>query len=137
MNLKRNLLLMILGCVFCLPIQARNSHEYWARVMDAIVYVESRGMQNATSGEFVGPMQIGPVLVEECNTILSERKSNVRYSLQDRYSLYKCKEMFILIQEKYNPTKNLEHAIRIWNGGPKYNLKSTNSYYKKVLAAMK
>lgn len=137
MNLKRNILILILGCVSCFPVQARNSHEYWARVIDAIIHVESKGDQNAVCGSYVGPMQIAPILVQECNSILEERKSNARYTLDDRYNIYKCKEMFILIQDKYNPTKNLEYAIRLWNGGPKYNVKSTNSYYKKVLAAMR
>lgn len=136
MILKRNLLILILGIVYCLPSHA-NSHEYWARVIDAIVHVESRGNHKAVSGSYVGPMQIAPILVEECNLILSERNSTTRYTLDDRFNLYKCKEMFILIQEKYNPTKNVEWAIRAWNGGPRFKMKSTNSYYRKVLAAMK
>lgn len=136
MNIKRNVIILFLGLVFCQPMQA-NSHEYWSKVINAIIHVESKGDVNAISGSYVGPMQIAPILVEECNQILSEKKSQLRYTLDDRYNVYKCKEMFILFQEKYNPTKNVEWAIRAWNGGPKFKIKSTNSYYQKVLAAMK
>jgi hypothetical protein len=45
--------------------------------------------------------------------------------------------MFLLIQKYYNPENDVEKAIRLWNGGVKYRLKSTNRYYKKVLAQMK
>lgn len=136
MNIKRNVIILFLGLVFCQPMHA-NSHEYWSKVINAIIHVESKGDVNAISGSYVGPMQIAPILVEECNQILSEKKSQLRYTLDDRYNVYKCKEMFILFQEKYNPTKNVEWAIRAWNGGPKFKIKSTNSYYQKVLAAMK
>ena len=136
MNIKRNVIILFLGLVFCQPLH-ENPHEYWSNVINAIIHVESKGDVNAISGSYVGPMQIAPILVEECNQILSEKKSQLRYTLDDRFNIYKCKEMFILFQEKYNPTKNVEWAIRAWNGGPKFKIKSTNSYYKKVLAAMK
>ena len=41
--------------------------------------------------------------------------------------------MFIMIQEHYNPSHNVEKAIRLWNGGQNYSLKKTNGYYKKVM----
>jgi hypothetical protein len=82
-------------------------------------------------------MQITPVLVKECNDILKKQKSNKRYTLDDRYSVEKSKEMFLLIQKYFNPENNVEKAIRSWNGGIKYSVKATNKYYKKVLARMK
>ncbi len=105
--------------------------------MDAIIQVESEGNPNAVSGNSVGAMQITPILVKDCNEILKKQESKKRYTMADRYSVAKSKEMFLLIQKYYNPENNIEKAIRLWNGGIKYRKKATNRYYKKVLAKMK
>ena len=109
----------------------------WNPVMDAIILVESEGNPRAVSGNSVGAMQITPIFVKECNNVLKKLKSDKRYTLDDRYSVEKSKEMFLLIQKYYNPENNVEKAIRSWNGGIKYSVKATNKYYKKVLARMK
>ena len=109
----------------------------WNPVMDAIIQVESEGNPNAVSGNSVGAMQITPILVKDCNEILKKQESKKRYTMADRYSVAKSKEMFLLIQKYYNPENNIEKAIRLWNGGVKYTKKATNRYYKKVLAKMK
>ncbi len=121
-----------------------ESHAYksksgfnWNPVMEAIIQVESEGNPNAVSGNSVGVMQITPILVKDCNQILKKKKSKKRYTMTDRYSVAKSKEMFLLIQNYYNPEKNLEKAIRLWNGGVKYSIRATNGYYKKVLAQLK
>ena len=109
----------------------------WNPVMDAIIQVESEGNPNAVSGKSVGAMQITPILVKDCNDILKRQKSKKRYTMDDRYSVAKSKEMFLIIQKYYNPENNIEKAIRLWNGGVKYTTRATNRYYKKVLAKMK
>jgi hypothetical protein len=114
----------------------KKSSFDWNPVMDAIIQVESEGNPRAVSGNSVGVMQITPVLVKECNNILQKQKSNKRYTLDDRYSVEKSKEMFLLIQKYFNPENNVEKAIRSWNGGMKYSIRATNKYYKKVLARM-
>ena len=105
--------------------------------MDAIIQVESEGNPNAVSGNSVGVMQITPILVKDCNDILTKQKSKKRYTMADRYSVAKSKEMFLIIQKYYNPENDIEKAIRLWNGGVKYTTRATNRYYKKVLAKMK
>lgn len=110
--------------------------SYWSDVMNAIIQVESGGNSKAVNGQYVGAMQIAPVLVKECNNILQRRGFNKRYTLADRYSINKSKEMFLLIQSHYNPTNNIEKGIRIWNGGCNYRVKSTNGYYRKVMRKM-
>ena len=115
----------------------KKSGVNWNPVMDAIIQVESEGNPKAVSGNSVGAMQITPILVEDCNIILKKQKSKKRYTLADRYSVSKSKEMFLIIQKYYNPESDIEKAIRLWNGGVKYTLKATNRYYKKVLAQMK
>ena len=115
----------------------KTSDIDWNPVMDAIIQVESEGNPNAVSGNSVGAMQITPILVKDCNDILKRQKSKKRYTMDDRYSVAKSKEMFLIIQKYYNPENNIEKAIRLWNGGVKYTTRATNRYYKKVLAQMK
>ena len=82
-------------------------------------------------------MQITPILVKDCNEILKKQKSKKRFTMADRYSIAKSKEMFLLIQSYYNRENSIEKAIRSWNGGVKYSVRATNKYYKKVMAKMK
>lgn len=123
--------------------QEKNSTENavkkfdWEPLMKAIIYVESGGNPRAIGGNSVGILQITPVCVKQCNILLQRKGSKKRYTLNDRYNIEKSKEMFIMIQEEYNPEHNIEKAIRMWNGGPGYKIKSTNGYYKKVMARYK
>jgi len=117
--------------------KAKMSGFNWNPVMDAIIQVESGGNTKAVSGNSVGAMQITPILVKECNIILQKRKSNKRYSMDDRYNVAKSKEMFMLFQSYHNPQNNVEKAIRTWNGGPKYSVRATNRYFKKVMSILK
>ncbi len=109
----------------------------WSAVMEAIILVESEGNPRAVSGNSVGAMQITPILVRECNNILKARGSEKRFTLADRYSVSKSKEMFLLIQSHHNPQNNVEKAIRSWNGGMRYSKRATNGYYAKVMRRMK
>ncbi len=109
----------------------------WSPVMEAIIQVESEGKERAVSGNSVGAMQITPIMVKECNDILKERKSARRFTLNDRYSVEKSKEMFLLIQSHHNKQNNVEKAIRSWNGGPRYSVKATNRYFAKVMRHLK
>ena len=115
----------------------KSSGVNWNPVMDAIIQVESEGNPKAVSGNSVGAMQITPILVKDCNEILKKQKSKKRFTMADRYSVAKSKEMFLLIQSHYNPENSIEKAIRSWNGGVKYSIRATNRYYKKVMAMMK
>ena len=115
----------------------KTSGVNWNPVMDAIIQVESEGNPKAVSGNSVGAMQITPILVKDCNDILKKQKSKKRYTMADRYSVAKSKEMFLLIQSHYNPENSIEKAIRSWNGGVRYSVRATNKYYQKVMAKMK
>ena len=109
----------------------------WNPVMEAIIHVESRGDAKAVSGNSCGAMQITPILVRECNNILKKRKSKKRFTMQDRFSVQKSKEMFLLYQSYFNPKNNVEKAIRSWNGGMNYSVKRTQRYYNKVMANLR
>lgn len=118
-------------------VERKNSGFNWEPVMEAIIQVESEGNAKAVSGNSCGAMQITPILVRECNDILKKRNSKKRYSLNDRFSVAKSKEMFLLIQSHFNPTNNVEKAIRSWNGGMRYSVKRTQRYYNKVMKNLK
>ena len=112
----------------------RSSRMDWEPVMRAIIQVESNGKSDAKNGNQCGAMQITPILVKECNQILKSRNSKKRYTLADRFDVRKSKEMFLLIQSHHNPTNNVEHAIRSWNGGQNYSIRATQRYYEKVMS---
>ena len=116
---------------------SKTSSVNWNPVMDAIIQVESEGNPNAVSGNSVGAMQITPILVRDCNDILKRRKSSKRFTMADRYSVAKSKEMFLLIQSYYNRENSIEKAIRSWNGGVRYSVRATERYYQKVMRKMK
>ena len=120
---------------FFLEANARNNGTKfnWEPIMDAIIQVESEGNSRAISGKSCGAMQITPILVEDCNSILKKRGIKKRYTLNDRFSEKKSKEMFVLIMSHYNPSNNVERAIRLWNGGVNYTKRGTQGYYNKVM----
>ena len=136
MILRKSVLLTICILFSVSALAAGNRKTDWSHVIEAIIHVESRGDVNAKCGKYAGAMQIAPIVVKECNIILQERNVRTRYTLSDRYDLKKAKEMFRLFQEKYNPTNDVEYAIRLWNGGPRFNKKATNGYFNRVVAAM-
>jgi len=131
------LVMIVSMSLMVLMIQAKASGIDWNPVMDAIIQVESEGNPKAVSGNSVGAMQITPILVRDCNIILQKKKSKKRFTQNDRYSVEKSKEMFLLIQSYYNPRNSIEKAIRLWNGGVHYSVRATNRYYRKVMDKMK
>ena len=133
----KKLLLIVSMSLIANMLHAKASSFNWNPVMDAIIQVESEGNPRAVSGNSVGVMQITPILVEDCNQILKRQKSKKRYTLADRYSVEKSKEMFLLIQKYYNPTNSIEKAIRSWNGGVNYSVRATNRYFQKVMNILK
>lgn len=130
-------LLVLVPSVASAEDNIQASDFNWEPVMEAIIQVESSGNPNARSGSSCGAMQITPILVKECNQILKRKKSKKRFTLRDRFSVAKSKEMFLLIQSYFNPGNNIEKAIRSWNGGMNYSLKRTQRYFDKVMKAMK
>ena len=133
----KKILMIVSMSLTVLLLNAKTKGFDWNPVMDAIIQVESEGNPNAVSGNSVGAMQITPILVKDCNQILQQKKSKKRYTLADRYSVEKSKEMFLLFQSHYNPMNSIEKAIRSWNGGVFYSVRATNRYYKKVMNKMK
>jgi hypothetical protein len=133
----RQKLIILVMLMLPISISAQEGKFDWNPVMDAIIQVESKGNPKAISKDCVGVLQIRPVLVQDVNEFLRIKKSKKRFTLKDRLSVKKSKEMFTLYQKRYNPTNNVEKAIRLWNGGCGYSVTKTEKYYRKVLNKMK
>ena len=103
-------------------------------LIDAIIYVESRGDINAHNikEDAVGCLQIRPIMLREVNRLLGYNK----YKLADRWNKEKSIEMFNVIKEHTkNPTN--EKLARNWNGGWNgYKKQSTLKYWYKVKAQL-
>ena len=99
-------------------------------LIDAIIYVESRGDTNAHNiqEDAVGCLQIRPIMLREVNRLLGYDK----YELMDRWNKTKSIEMFEIIRQNTpNPTDEI--LARNWNGGWNgYKKQSTLKYWNKV-----
>jgi hypothetical protein len=126
---------LLLSFIIAASAAAQEIQYNWMPIINAIAYIESGFDEKivSKSGTYVGYLQIGPSMVTECNSILKAKGINKRYTLEDRKDKGKSIEMFILVQEKYNPEHNVEKAIRLWNGGPGYSVKTTTGYYNRVM----
>ena len=133
-------LILIISVVFSFFNYNCLSQDFnWNKVVEAIIYVESKGNDNAVSkdGTCVGPMQIKKIVVDDCNEYCKIIGSNKRFTYNDRFNREKSIEMFILIQKRYNKSNDIEKAIRIWNGGCNYKKEKTEKYYKLVMEKYK
>ena len=136
--MKRTLIKALLTLTFMIcglesVAQSTPTENRWDNLIKAISAVESKGNPRAVSGKHVGILQISPIVVDECNRINKLKKNVKRYTYGDRYSKKKSIEMFWIIQNFYNKERNLEKAIRLWNGGSGYTRAGTQKYYNKVI----
>ena len=131
----RKIILICIMLSSVIAINAKKDSSYdWTRVINAIAEVESEGSPKVkNSAGCVGLLQITKICVRQCNIWLKQEKSKKRYTYNDRLDPEKSKEMFILTQKHLNPKNDIEHAIRLWNGGRNYKKRKTDGYYKKVM----
>ncbi len=146
------LLLLAFGCIKPTEkvkertiISVANTDDYnyskWDTLVDAIIYVESRGNDSAVgdNGKAVGCLQIHPIMVREVNRLLAKYDIPTTYTLEDRYSREKSIEMFNIVSEEYYCCEDYtfeeyaEIVARRWNGGPRGDKKkSTIKYWNNV-----
>ena len=147
----RKFILLLFVLTFFLSASAETTYQLkqipdttinMTNLIEALITVESNGNPYALSKDStcVGVLQIKEIVVDDCNEYLKIKGINKRYSYEDRYNRNKSIEMFYLIQERYRNFRTersetyIEHMIRLWNGGCGYYLKSTQSYYEKVIS---
>jgi len=89
-------------------------------LIDAIIWVESKGDQHAIGdtwidGGSVGVLQIQKVMVDDINRILKLQKSNLRFSYTDRTDVQKSIQMFeIYVQHYHGSWSDAEAIARSW-----------------------
>lgn len=104
----------------------------WERLITAITYVESRNddkAYNKKSGA-LGRFQMKRIYVDDVNRILKMKKIKRKYSYEDRKNHKKAREMFDIIQNHYNPEKDIDKAIVLHRG------KVSKRYIKEIKAHM-
>src|SRR6056300_1117018 len=112
-------------------------------LINALIMVESNGNDSAVGdvhlGEpSIGVLQIRPIMVREVNRILGIQKSELEYTLEDRWSREKSIEMFHIVNNYHNKNSRYEEIARAWNGGPNWAEKSlTKRYWKRVQQQLK
>lgn len=109
-------------------------------LIQAMIMVESEGNDSAycKKEEAVGCLQIRPIMVREVNRILKIQKSELEYTLEDRWSREKSIEMFHIVNGYHNKNSTYEEIARAWNGGPNWFKKSlTKRYWKRVQKQLK
>lgn len=85
----------------------------WEIFVMALVEVECERNPNAQSNKnAIGPFQITPIYVKEIN-----RLYNTNFTFEDAWSLDKSLTMFNLMNDHYNPTKDIDKAIKLHNPG--------------------
>lgn len=145
--ISKKVSLVVVICTIAIILMSMSSSLNRGEVIkdvlySSIVWVESKGNPNAKSKDgSVGMVQIKPVMVSEINRICRIIKMNKKFTLADRKSPDKSREMFFIYQEFYHPNLNwddvtindMEQIARKWNGGPiGHKKKATKKYWKKV-----
>lgn len=99
----------------------------WNLFLKALIQVESGGNSMAIGkNNDGGILQITPIYVEEVN-----RLSKKNYTLDDRFSVEKSLEMFAIVQNHYNPKRDINKAIKLHNPG------AGKDYANKIYKAIK
>lgn len=100
----------------------------WDALVEALIWVESRGDASAVNPHTgaTGILQIMPIYVEDANRL----QNDTEFTLADRLSPERSMEMFRIIQQHYNPGRDIHKAIHL------HNPKAGQSYADAVLARM-
>lgn len=100
----------------------------WDSLVEALIWVESRGDASAVNPRTgaTGILQIMPIYVKDANRL----QNDTEFTLADRLSPEKSMEMFRIIQQHYNPGRDIHKAIHL------HNPKAGQSYADAVLARM-
>ena len=125
-----NLLIVYLGLTLAASFVEVAGASPVDPLITAIMHVESRGDSMAYNEreDAAGVLQIRPIMLREANRLLGYDK----YTLNDRWSVYKSIAMFNVIRSHTHKPTN-EKLARNWNGGWQgYKKKSTIKYWNKV-----
>jgi hypothetical protein len=100
----------------------------------AKIFIESSGNPLARNGLQAGILQITPIMIRECNKIISQQGGTHKYCLEDRYDARKSIQIYRTVMERHNPGFDLLEASYIWNGGHRIALTSDSSKIGRLRA---
>lgn len=85
----------------------------WQIFVMALIEVECERNPKAKSNKnAIGPFQITPIYVKEVNRLYS-----TNFTFEDAWNLDKSLTMFNLMNDYYNPSKDIDKAIKLHNPG--------------------
>jgi hypothetical protein len=115
--------------------KGKNTDIFFEEIINALIEVESGGNPKAVgdNGKAIGILQIHPVVIEDVNNILCQKK----YKLEDRWCPVKSREIAkIYLQHYTNENWSADKIAQIWNGGPNgWKKESTKPYKEKFIMA--
>ena len=96
--------------------EVADTLDVWQQLIMAIAFTESRFTTDAlgTAGD-TGILQLREIYIKEVN-----RLYGTEYTIQDAYDPEKSLEIFSLMQEHYNPDRDLVTGIKYHNKSPFY-----------------
>lgn len=90
-----------------------DSLTEWQVFIMALVEVEcERNPKVKSSKNAIGPFQITKIYVDEVNNLY-----NTSFVLEDAWDLDKALTMFEMMNDHYNPTRDIDRAIKLHNPG--------------------
>lgn len=127
----------------CPPESGITKYRYlnWNDFVETTIWVESRGQDSAYNHQekAVGVLQIRPIMVREVNRVLRKHKSDLRFTLDDRWNRQKSIDMFDIMAEEVYCCEDMsfkefcEIVARKWNGGGRgHKKKATLEYWYRI-----
>ena len=102
-----------------------DSLTEWQIFIMSLIEVECERNPKAKLKDAIGPFQITPIYVEEIN-----RLYNTKYIHEDAWDLDKSLQMFEMMNDYYNPKRNIDDAIKL------HNPTADSRYSKKIKKRM-
>jgi len=125
------------------PPTVKPTHNPIDGLVDALIYVESRGKDDAVGDTHlespsIGVLQIRPIMVREVNRILKIQDKKKQFKLKDRFNRQKSIDMFMIWRKFHHSQDGMEKIARCWNGGGRgYKNPRTEKYWVKVQKQLK
>ena len=141
--MKKLFILLIFGLLSGIAYSPQYKYLYLARAekikpyektWKAICLVESSNNPRAYNKKenAVGIVQVREIRLDDYN-----KQTGQRYKLTDMYDPVLAKSIFVYYAKQYD-YKDIERIARCWNAGQNgMRIKASQSYYKKVLRALK
>lgn len=107
-----------------IPVITNQINDEWNTLIQAIIYIESKGNAAARNKDCLGILQLRPIYVKQVNKIVGYNK----FKYEDRLNPTKSIEMFNIYQNFFNKKKLIKKAIMLHNNSHNYYIKVMNKF---------